>query len=191
MSPLPGTREHLLAARSHRTLRRVSFDRLDLSMVVRPKCRLDRCTFVGGDLRHATLDGSFFKFCNFSRADLRGASLRFATFAACALQEADLRDCDLTGATFGRRQHRYRQQHLHRRDWRGLVARRCSKRGLRARRRRARLKMPTAAPERAPQGRRPTRVHQEVSCTPMRHSWTEASWPLIGNGGTLERLPRS
>ena len=53
------------------------------------------------DPRHATLDGSYFKFCNFSRADLRGASLRFATFAACALQEADLRDCDLTGTTFG------------------------------------------------------------------------------------------
>ncbi|MEV5687387.1 MULTISPECIES: pentapeptide repeat-containing protein [unclassified Streptomyces] len=42
----------------------------------RPRLRFTRCSFIGADLRHATLDGCSFKFCDFSGADARGASLR-------------------------------------------------------------------------------------------------------------------
>jgi uncharacterized protein YjbI with pentapeptide repeats len=78
-----------------------SFDRADLTTLVLQKLWLDRCTLVGADLRHTTLEFCHFKFCNFSSADLRGASLRWATFVGCDLRKADLRDCDLTGTHFG------------------------------------------------------------------------------------------
>ncbi|CAM5609648.1 Pentapeptide repeat-containing protein OS=Streptomyces cyaneofuscatus OX=66883 GN=G3I52_13415 PE=4 SV=1 [Streptomyces cyaneofuscatus] len=60
--------------------------------------RFARCSFAGADLRHATLEGCWFKFCDFTGADLRGASLRGAVLAGCNLRDADLRDTDLTGA---------------------------------------------------------------------------------------------
>lgn len=59
------------------------------------------CSFIGADLRHATLDGSWFNFCDLSDADLRGASLRDVSLAGCDLRGADLRDTDLTGARLG------------------------------------------------------------------------------------------
>jgi uncharacterized protein YjbI with pentapeptide repeats len=57
-----------------------------------------RESFVGQDLRQATLNGASFKMCDFRRADLRGASLRGTYLAGCDLREADLRYADLTGA---------------------------------------------------------------------------------------------
>jgi uncharacterized protein YjbI with pentapeptide repeats len=64
--------------------------------------RFTRCSFVGVDLRHATLDGCWFRFCDLSGADLRGASLRGTRLFGCDLRDADLRDADLTEAKFGR-----------------------------------------------------------------------------------------
>jgi uncharacterized protein YjbI with pentapeptide repeats len=95
-------RERLSSAHRHARFTRGLFDALDLSVVQLDQLWLDRCTFRGTDLRHATLDRCSFKFCDFSHANLRAASLRFARFAACDLRGADLRDCDLTGAALGR-----------------------------------------------------------------------------------------
>ncbi|MBD8059693.1 pentapeptide repeat-containing protein [Cellulomonas sp. JH27-2] len=84
------------------TLRRVDFSRAALASVAGPRLlRLDRCTFAGADLRHATLDGWRFKLCDLTGANLRGASLRGASFAGCDLTGADLRDTDLTDVWFG------------------------------------------------------------------------------------------
>jgi uncharacterized protein YjbI with pentapeptide repeats len=96
-----GSRDDFLAARPYVTFRRVRFDGLDLSVAVSLQAWFDRCSFVGVDLRHATLDGCSLKLGDLQRADLRGASLRFARFSGSDLREADLRDCDLTGAVFG------------------------------------------------------------------------------------------
>ncbi|MGV9340126.1 pentapeptide repeat-containing protein [Streptomyces sp. NPDC003688] len=63
--------------------------------------RFTRCSFIGVDLRHATLDGCWFKFSDLSGADLRGASLREISLAGCDLRGADLRNTDLTGARLG------------------------------------------------------------------------------------------
>lgn len=63
--------------------------------------RFTRCSFAGADLRHATLDGSWFTFCDLGGADLRGASLRGVSLAGCDLRGADLRDADLTDAALG------------------------------------------------------------------------------------------
>jgi len=84
------------------TVRRQTFDRLDLTSVVFGSglLWLDRCTFVGADLRQATLDGCHFKMCDFTSAKLRGASARGAAFAGCDMRDADLRDLDLTYAEF-------------------------------------------------------------------------------------------
>lgn len=62
---------------------------------------LERCSFAGADLRHATLDGWHFKLCDLTGANLRGASLRGTGFGGCDLTGADLRDTDLRYATFG------------------------------------------------------------------------------------------
>ncbi|MEV5746477.1 pentapeptide repeat-containing protein [Actinoallomurus sp. NPDC052308] len=77
------------------------FDGEDLASVRTQQLRFARCSFVGADLRHATLDGCFFKMCDFRGADLRGASLRGTSLAGCDLREADLRDADLTGGLLG------------------------------------------------------------------------------------------
>ena len=94
-----GGREQLLSARI--SLRALSFDGLDLvSVRLSAHLWLDRCSFVGADLRQATLDSGHFKMCSFSRADLRGASLRGASFSACDFSAADLRGADLHGTSF-------------------------------------------------------------------------------------------
>lgn len=92
----------LAAARYSQTLRRLSFDGLQLvSLRLADLLRLDRCSFVGADLRQAALDGARFKMCDLRNADLRGASLRRVSFGACDLRGADLRGADLTGVRFG------------------------------------------------------------------------------------------
>ena len=82
-------------------IRDENFDSVDLNSLSLNRLWLDRCTFVGTDLRHATLDGCHFKLCDFRNANFRGASVRHATFSGCDLRDADLRDTDLTGASFG------------------------------------------------------------------------------------------
>lgn len=72
------------------------FTHQDLTSTRTRQLRFARCSFQGADLRHATLDGCWFKFCDFSGANLRGASLRGAVLAGCDLRDADLRDTDLT-----------------------------------------------------------------------------------------------
>ncbi|MCD5353715.1 pentapeptide repeat-containing protein [Kineosporia mesophila] len=93
----------LVRAAYGQTLRRISFDDLQLLPLRLPDVLfLERCSFVGTDLRQATLDGGHFKMCNLRGADLRGASLRNATFSACDLRGADLRGTDLTRVRLGR-----------------------------------------------------------------------------------------
>ena len=94
-------RERLASERYFAIVAGEGFDGADLSSVVLDRLRIDRCSLVAADLRHATLDGCRFRLCDLRRASLRGASLRFASLAGCDLREADLRDCDLTGARFG------------------------------------------------------------------------------------------
>lgn len=95
-----GSREQLLSAVM--SLRALSFDGLDLvSLRLRAQLWLDRCSFVGADLRQSTLDGAHFKMCDFSEVDLRGASLRGTSFGACDFSGADLRGADLHGTSFG------------------------------------------------------------------------------------------
>jgi uncharacterized protein YjbI with pentapeptide repeats len=96
-----GRRERLAGERAFAAVAGEVFDGADLSSVCLDRLRLDRCSLVATDLRHATLDRCSFRFCDLRRARLRGASLRFAYLAGCDLREADLRDCDLTGASFG------------------------------------------------------------------------------------------
>lgn len=96
----PGSREQLLSAVVR--LKALSFDGLDLvSLRLPAQLWVDRCTFIGADLRQATLDGAYFKMCDFSQADLRGASLRGTHFGACDFSGADLRGADLHGTSFG------------------------------------------------------------------------------------------
>jgi uncharacterized protein YjbI with pentapeptide repeats len=78
-----------------------SFDSADLTSISLNQLWLVRCSFVGADLRHATLDNCRFKMCDLRRTNLRGASMRFVSLAGCDLRGADLRDCDLTGARLG------------------------------------------------------------------------------------------
>lgn len=84
------------------TIERQVFDGQDLTSLRTRHLWFVRCSFVGADLRHATLDGCSFKLCDLREADLRGASLRNAGLAGCDLRDADLRDTDLTAARFGR-----------------------------------------------------------------------------------------
>jgi uncharacterized protein YjbI with pentapeptide repeats len=95
-----GSREQLLSAAVN--LRALSFDGLDLMSLRLPaQLWLDRCSFVGADLRQSTLAGAHFKMCDFSKADLRGASLRGTRFGGCDFSGADLRGADLHGTSFG------------------------------------------------------------------------------------------
>lgn len=97
-----GDRSALAGASYGTTVRRFDFSKAALSSVSGPKMlRLDRCTFAGADLRHATLDGWHFKLCDLTGVSFRGASLRGAWFAGCDLSGADLRDTDLTDVQFG------------------------------------------------------------------------------------------
>ena len=110
MKPAPRQREsslgnrQLLADASYgSTLQHVTFAGAALTSVSLPDLLwIDRCSFVGADMRQATLDGAHFKFCDLRDADLRGASLRGVTFCGCDLRGADLRAVDLRYATFGR-----------------------------------------------------------------------------------------
>jgi uncharacterized protein YjbI with pentapeptide repeats len=77
------------------------FDGQDLASVRTQRLWFARCSFVGADLRHATLDGCSFKMCDFRGANLRGASLRGVSLAGCDLRDADLKDADLTGSHIG------------------------------------------------------------------------------------------
>ncbi|WP_433191346.1 pentapeptide repeat-containing protein [Actinoallomurus sp. CA-150999] len=77
------------------------FDGQDLASVRTQRLWFARCSFVGADLRHATLDGCSFKMCDFRGADLRGASLRGVSLAGCDLRDADLHDADLTASRLG------------------------------------------------------------------------------------------
>mgnify|MGYP001237948634 FL=1 len=81
---------------------RLTFDGLELtSLAIGHQASLDRCSFIGTDLRQAVLDGTFFRLCNFRGANLRGSSLRYTRFGGCDLRDVDLRDADLTGANLG------------------------------------------------------------------------------------------
>lgn len=94
-------RELLSALHYSATVKGHTFDGQDLTTVRTPELVwFDRCSFIGTDLRHATLDGCRFKMCSFQGANLRGASLRGAAFSSCDLRDADLRDTDLTGSHF-------------------------------------------------------------------------------------------
>jgi uncharacterized protein YjbI with pentapeptide repeats len=78
---------------------RHGFDGLSLSSVrFAEDGWFDRCSFVGADLRQATLDGAHFKMCTFRGADLRGASLRSVRLGGCDLRDARLQRADLTDA---------------------------------------------------------------------------------------------
>lgn len=77
------------------------FDAAQLISVNGPELLwFSRCSFIGADLRQATLDGWFFLRCDFRRADLRGASLRHVRLTSCDLRDADLRSADLSSAEF-------------------------------------------------------------------------------------------
>lgn len=83
------------------TIRDVDFSEATLTSISGPKLLwLNRCTFVGADLRLATLDKWHFTRCDFRGANLRGASLRGAWFTGCDLTGADLRDTDLRYVNF-------------------------------------------------------------------------------------------
>lgn len=98
-----GTREVLAGATYGQTLHRLTFDGLQLLSVGLPDLLwLKQCSFVGVDLRQATLDGGRFIGCDLRSADLRGASLRGAVFSGCDLRGADLRGADLTYLRLGR-----------------------------------------------------------------------------------------
>ncbi|MFC5185507.1 pentapeptide repeat-containing protein [Actinomadura harenae] len=77
------------------------FDSQDLISLQTRQLWFVRCSFVGADLRQATLDRCSFKLCDLRGANLRGASLRGTHLAGCDLRDADLRDVDLTDAQFG------------------------------------------------------------------------------------------
>lgn len=99
---IEGDRDAISGARYGATLRGLDFSSAELTSVAGPEVLwMDRCRFVGADLRQATLDGWRLKRCDLSGADLRGASLRGTSFAACDLTGADLRGADLSGARFG------------------------------------------------------------------------------------------
>lgn len=92
-----------LLGNSTRTVKGRSFDGTELSsLALVGPLWFDRCSFIGTDLRHATLDRCSFKLCTFEGASFRGGSLRYTRFGGCNLQKVDFRDCDLTGAEFGR-----------------------------------------------------------------------------------------
>lgn len=95
-------RRTLTRAHEGQTLRGIDFSEAALDSVApRGVLRLDRCLFVGTDLRHATLEGCHFKLCDLGRADFRGASLRGASFDGCVLSGADFRGADLFDVSFG------------------------------------------------------------------------------------------
>ena len=95
------TRGELAGARYGMSISGRVFDALDLNSVLMNQLWLDRCSFIGADLRYATIDGCHFMFCDFRDATLRSASMRGAGFAGCDFRNADLRDADLTGTRFG------------------------------------------------------------------------------------------
>ncbi|MGW1674057.1 pentapeptide repeat-containing protein [Streptomyces sp. NPDC002324] len=95
-------RQRLAALHSHAAVNGEDYTGQNLASARTLRLRFTRCSFIGTDLRHATLDGCWFKFCDFSNADLRGASLRAVSLAGCDLRSADLRDTDLTDARFER-----------------------------------------------------------------------------------------
>jgi uncharacterized protein YjbI with pentapeptide repeats len=95
-SPTGALRRRLSTVHYGQSLRGVDFSDADLSSVATAGfLGLDRCSFRGADLRHATLDGCSFKLCDLSGANLRNASLRGVWFSGCDLTGADLRDADL------------------------------------------------------------------------------------------------
>ena len=100
--PTPLTaRQRLAALRSYAAVNGEDFTGQNLASVGTSRLRFTGCSFVGADLRQATLDGCWFKFCDFNDADLRGASLRGVSMTGCDLRGADLRDTDLADARFG------------------------------------------------------------------------------------------
>ncbi|MGW5782112.1 pentapeptide repeat-containing protein [Streptomyces sp. NPDC003863] len=98
MTTSPTARQQLAALHSYAVVNHEDFTDQNLASTRTSQLRFTHCSFIGADLRHATLDGSSFKFCDFTGADLRGASLREVSLAGCDLRGADLRDTDLTGA---------------------------------------------------------------------------------------------
>ncbi|GLY16696.1 hypothetical protein Kisp01_37110 [Kineosporia sp. NBRC 101677] len=97
-----GTREMLASATYGHSLERLTFDGLQLLSLRLPDLLwLKRCSFVGADLRHATLEGARLILCDLRDADLRGASLRGTAFSGCDLRGADLRGADLRHLRFG------------------------------------------------------------------------------------------
>ncbi|MCX4680769.1 pentapeptide repeat-containing protein [Streptomyces sp. NBC_01433] len=94
-------RQRLAALHRYAAVNGEDFTGQNLASARTLQLRFTRCSFMGADLRHATLDGCWFKFCDFSGADLRGASLREVSLAGCDLRGADLRDTDLTDTRLG------------------------------------------------------------------------------------------
>jgi uncharacterized protein YjbI with pentapeptide repeats len=101
MTTPPTTRQRLAALHRYAAVNGEDFTGQNLASARTSQLRFTRSSFIGADLRHATLDGCWFKFCDLSGADLRGASLREVSLAGCDLRGADLRDTDLTGARLG------------------------------------------------------------------------------------------
>ncbi|MGW3338627.1 pentapeptide repeat-containing protein [Streptomyces sp. NPDC001009] len=101
MTTSPTARQRLAALHRHAAVNREDFTGQNLASTHTSRLRFTHCSFIGADLRHATLEGCWFKFCDLSGADLRGASLREVSLAGCDLRGADLRDTDLTGARLG------------------------------------------------------------------------------------------
>lgn len=101
MTTSPTAKQRLAALHRYAVVNREDFTGQNLASTRTSRLRFSRCLFIGADLRHATLDGGFFKFCDLSGADLRGASLREVSLAGCDLRGADMRDTDLTGARLG------------------------------------------------------------------------------------------
>ena len=101
MTTSPTARQRLAALHRYAAVNREDFTGQNLAFTRTSRLRFTRCLFIGADLRHATLDGCWFKFCDLSGADLRGASLREVSLAGCDLRGADLRDTDLTGVRLG------------------------------------------------------------------------------------------
>ncbi|WP_254075921.1 pentapeptide repeat-containing protein [Streptomyces sp. P3] len=93
-------RQRLATLHRYTAVKGEDFTSQNLASARTSQLRFTRCSFVGTDLRHATLDGCWFTFCDLSGADLRGASLREVSLAGCDLRGADLRDTDLSDARF-------------------------------------------------------------------------------------------
>jgi Pentapeptide repeats (8 copies) len=82
------------------SVNRQVFDGQDLMSVRTQRLWSDHCSFVGADLRHATLDGCSFKICDFRDTDLRDADLTGGRLGYVNTGAHPYGLTDITGAKF-------------------------------------------------------------------------------------------